>query len=98
MNPVVGVLAVQRLTQLITEDTLTDPIRMRINDWAEGAAQYSFKDQVATLAQCRACMSVWAAAGILVAARFRAGRFLIRVLAGSGAALLVAAVRERVDR
>jgi hypothetical protein len=98
VNPLVSVLAVQRLTQLITDDTLTDPIRKRINDWAGDAPQYSFRDQVATLAQCQACISVWAAAGILIASRSRVGRFLVSVLAGSGAALIVGAVRERVER
>lgn len=98
MNPVVTVLAVHRLTQLLAEDTLTDPIRIRINDWAEGAPTHSFKDQVATLAQCRACMSVWSAAGILIASRSGVGRFLVRVLAGSGSALLLGAARDRIER
>lgn len=98
MNPVVSVLAVQRLAQLLAEDTLTDPVRKRINDWAGDAPPLSFKDQVATLAQCRACASVWASAGILIASRFRVGRFLVRVLAGSAAALLVGGVKDRLER
>lgn len=98
MNPLVSVVAVQRLTQLITDDELTHPLRIAVNDWAAGHPEFSFRDRVATLVQCSACISVWAAAGILIANRSRFGRVLVRILAGSGAALMVGAVRERMER
>lgn len=98
MNPITLALATQRLTQLITEDELTRPVREAINSWAAGAEEFSFKDRVATLASCQACMSVWAGAGVLVASRFRVGQPLIRVLAGSGVALLLTAAKDRLDR
>lgn len=98
MNPLVTVLAIQRTTQLITEDTLTLPVRVAINKWAEGHAELSFRDQVATLAQCPACMSVWVTGGVLLASRFRVGRVLVRIMAGSGAALLLQAGIKRLEQ
>lgn len=98
MNPVTLALATQRLTQLITGDELTRPVRESINNWADGAEEFSFKDRIATLASCQACMSVWSAAAILVASRFRLVQPLIRILAGSEVALLLDAVKERLDR
>lgn len=98
MNPITLALATQRLTQLVTEDELTRPIRDLINRWAKDAPDLSFKDRVAVLASCQACMSVWSAAAILIASRFRLGQPLIRILAGSGVALLLTAVKERLDR
>jgi hypothetical protein len=98
VNPITLALATQRLTQLITEDELTRPVRESINKWAAGAEEFSFRDRVATLASCQACMSVWAAAGILVASHFRIGQSLVRILAGSGVALLLTAAKERLDR
>lgn len=98
MNPVTLALASQRLAQLITEDELTRPLRKSINAWAEGAPEFSFKDRVAVLASCPACMSVWSAAAILVASRFRVAQPLVRILAGSAAALLINSLRDRVER
>lgn len=98
MNPITLALATQRLTQLITEDELMRPVREAITHWAAGAKEFSFKDRVAVLVGCPACMSVWAGAGVLVASRFRIGQPLIRILAGSAVALLLTAVRERLDR
>lgn len=98
MNPLVTVLATQRLTQLVTEDELTRPIREAVDRWAAGAEEFSFKDRVATLLMCPACMSVWAGTGILVANRFKVGRPLVRILAASGAALIVNSGIKRVER
>jgi hypothetical protein len=98
LNPITLALATQRLTQLITEDELMRPVRESINDWAKGAAEFSFKDRVAVLASCPACMSVWAAAVILIASRFRIAQPMVRILAGSAAALLLTAAKDRIDR
>ncbi len=98
MNPIATTLAIHRTTQLITEDTLTQPIRDAINNWAKGHADGSFRDKVATLSQCPACMSVWVTGGIMVASRFKVGRVLVRIMAGSGAALLLEAGIKRMER
>jgi hypothetical protein len=98
MNPITLALATQRLTQLVTEDELTRPVREAINSWAAGAEEFSFKDRVATLASCPACISVWAGGAVLIASRFKVGQPLVRILAGSGVALLLTAAKERLDR
>lgn len=97
MNPFVVALATQRLTQLVTEDSLTEPIREAIDNWAAGAGRFSFKDRVAVLSGCPACISVWAGAGILLAGRSRVGRVLVRILAASAASLFADAVRKRLE-
>lgn len=98
MNPVTLALATQRLTQLITEDELMRPVRESINDWAAGAEEFSFRDRVAVLASCPACMSVWASAAILIASRFKIAQPLVRILAGSGIALLLTGAKDRIAR
>lgn len=98
MNPVVVALATKRLTQLVVDDELTRPVREAIDGWAGNAPEFSFRDRVATLAACSACMSVWAGAGVLLAGRFALGRLLVRILAASGAALAIDAVVERLER
>lgn len=98
MNPLVVVLATKRLTQLIVEDELTKPLQLAINKWAADAPEFSFRDRIATLSGCQACMSVWAGAGILLASRLRVGQPLVRVLAASAAALFLHAVVERLER
>jgi hypothetical protein len=98
LNPITLALATQRLAQLITEDELMRPVRESINRWAKDAPDLSFKDRVAVLASCPACMSVWAAAVILIASRFRVAQPLVRILAGSAAALLLTAAKDRIDR
>lgn len=96
MNPVLLALATQRLTQLIVKDELTRPVREAIEDWADGASEFSFKDRVAVLTSCPACMSVWSAFAILAASRVKAGRWAIAGLAASGGALMVQAVINKL--
>jgi len=98
VNPLVAVLATKRLTQLVVEDELTRPVREAIDNWARGSKEFSLRDRVATLASCPACMSVWCGAAILAAAHHPVGRALSRVLAASGAALLLEAVVGRLER
>jgi hypothetical protein len=73
-------------------------VRQAINGWATGAEEFSFKDRVAVLASCSACMSVWAGAAVLVASSNRWTRPLVRILAASGVALLVDAGRKRLEQ
>lgn len=98
MNPVTLAVATGRLTQLFTEDELTRPVRESINRWAAGAEEFSFRDRVAVLASCTACMSVWSAAAVLLAASNGWTRPLVRILAASGAALLLDGVRQRLEQ
>lgn len=98
MNPVVVALATKRLTQLIVEDELTRPLREAVDRWAHGAPEFSFRDRVATLVMCPACMSVWSGGAILLAGRHPVGRLLARILAASGAALILEAIVGRLER
>lgn len=52
MNVVVRLLAVMRITRLVTEDSITEPVRDRA---------MSTNSKLGELVQCRACTSVWAA-------------------------------------
>jgi hypothetical protein len=97
VNPFVLALATQRLTQLVTEDSLTEPLRERIDDWASGAERFSLRDRVAVLSGCPACISVWAGGAVLLAQRTRLGRILVRILAASAAALLLDAGSRRLE-
>ncbi|HEX6681566.1 MAG TPA: DUF1360 domain-containing protein [Candidatus Limnocylindrales bacterium] len=98
MNPVVTVLATQRLTQLVVEDEITAPIRDGIVTWSNRYREGSWQDRLGYLVTCPACTSVWAGAALLAAAHHPVGRLLARVLAASGAALLVEAVIGRLER
>jgi hypothetical protein len=91
-------LAAARLTQLVVDDTITEPVREAIEKKADAGPPSMFWERVNEGVNCHACTSVWAGAGILVAEQTGVGRFLVRVLALSQAALAVKAVIERIDR
>lgn len=78
-NFALGVLATARITRLITEDKITEPIR----DWVEGTFPGS---KVAYLVSCPLCVSVWAAGAISVAPQ--AAEPLVRMLALSEATIV----------
>jgi|SRR6478735_3380216 hypothetical protein len=90
------VFAVQRLTQLVTQDEITRPLRMKVDKWAGEAPEFSLKERAAYMIECPACTSIWAAAVVAGLSRFRLGRVAVRILALSGLALLADAVVERV--
>lgn len=94
----VSVLAARRLTQLVVEDEITRPLRDAVGRWGDRHPEGSLPDRLAYLVSCSACTSVWAAAGVLAAARFRAGRAAAQVLALSAAALAAQAVVDRLER
>jgi uncharacterized protein DUF1360 len=98
MNAIVEILATWRLARLVAEDEITRPFRVKVEKWAAGAPEFSLRERVETGINCPACMSVWAGAGVLIATRSRVGRFLVGVLAASGAALTVEAAIQRLER
>jgi hypothetical protein len=57
----VGALAVHRLTRLITEDTLTGPLRVRVARW--GGSTVADPSTAETFIHCPWCVGVWVAAG-----------------------------------
>lgn len=102
MKSLILSLATARLTQLVVDDAITEPVR----DDIEARATLIDDDRLTIqpwavlhdIVNCHACTSVWAGAGILVAEQIPLGRFLVRVLALSQAALAVKSVIERIDR
>ncbi len=79
----IELLAVARITRLVTEDSITEPFR----DWAMG-----FNPKLGELVQCRMCTSVWAGAVVVLASR--SVPRLTRMLALSEGAILL---REALD-
>lgn len=84
---IIEILAAKRLTQLVVEDKITEPLREPVLKWGERHEEGTWQDRVAYLVSCPACSSVWAAAGILIARRIPYVRHLVPVLAISQAAL-----------
>lgn len=89
---IVEALATRRLTQLVVEDEITRPARELVTNWADRHRTGTMPDRIGYLVDCPACASVWCAGVVMVLRRFRAGRWVIGVLALSGAALVVQAV------
>jgi len=78
----VAVLATARITRLITEDSITEPLRDRAME---------IHPKLGELVHCRMCTSVWA--GAFVAATSRVAPGLSRMLALSEATILL---REKI--
>jgi hypothetical protein len=85
----VGALAVHRLTRLVVEDTIADPIRDRLIERAPNG-------RVAVFVTCPWCVSVWAAVGwaALTVAAPRVAATAGAVLAWSSVTGIVASVVE----
>jgi hypothetical protein len=98
MKALILALASARLTQLVVDDEIAEPMRKKLDKAVMDDPNYGPLDVLAEIVNCHACTSVWAGAGVLVAEQTGVGRFLVRVLALSQAALAVKAVIERIDR
>jgi hypothetical protein len=90
-------LATHRLTQLVVEDEITRPARIAVAKWARGAEEFSFRERVDFALNCPACSSIYAGALILGLSKFTVGRWVVRVLAASGAALGWKAVMDKLE-
>jgi hypothetical protein len=80
-------LATARLTRLITEDSITEPVRDRVS------ARHELLDE---LVHCRWCAGVWAAGAVLVADRVAPA--LVDTLALAQAGSMIMVLTERIDR
>lgn len=107
MKALILSLATARLTQLVVDDKITAPAREAVLTRAQGGPNPRALNEVEAnqpwsaldeIVNCHACTSIWAGAGILTAEQTSVGRFLVRVLALSQAALAVKSVIERIDR
>lgn len=90
-------LATQRLTQLVVKDEITRPVRELVTNWADRHPPETLPDRLGYLVDCPACASVWAAGAVMVLRRFPAGRWIIGVLALSGAALMAKAATDKLS-
>jgi hypothetical protein len=88
----VGALAVHRLTRLVTEDTITAPLRVRVARW--GGSTVADPSRAETFINCPWCVSVWVAAGwaTLTAAAPAVASTAGAVLAWSSAAGLLSSL------
>lgn len=81
-----ALLAVDRITRLVTEDEITRPIREAVQrKWPDSKMAYAVS--------CHACVSVWA--GLLVSSGLIPRR-VVSALAASGAVLIMDRQDERV--
>lgn len=99
MNALTLTLAATRLTRLITEDEITEPLRLRVNRWATGAPYGSPRERLAYIPTCRQCSSIYCAAAVLLLHRYGGapGRAVNAILALSQAALLSAAAQDFLE-
>ena len=74
-------LATRRLTTLVTQDQITQPIREALVNRSLRAAATPTDEGLAYLVTCESCVSVWAGAAVVAASRFRVGRMAVRALA-----------------
>lgn len=93
-------LATTRLTQIVTEDAITEPFRLALEKKQQGAQPGSFTDWVDTGVNCPACVSVWAGGAVLVSDRWPGllGRSLVQALALSQLTMIVRSLIERIER
>lgn len=81
LNVIAGIAAVARITTLITEDAISEPLRDALDERARRAKLYSFHERVAYMASCPSCTSVWAGMAVVGLSQFKAGRLVITALA-----------------
>ena len=94
---IIEALATRRLTQLVIEDEITRPVREVVTRWADRHPPGTFPDRIGYLVDCPACASVWCAGAVMVLRRFRAGRWVLGVLALSGASLLIQSITRQEE-
>lgn len=95
MTPAIMVLAIMRLTTLITDDEITRPLRDLFKRKAFAGSRAA--DWVDAGINCPRCVSVWAAGGVIIASRVRLGAFLVNVLAGSQVTIVALGLLEKTE-
>lgn len=97
MNLLINALAISRLTTLIAQDEITQPVRDAVSRLAD-QHENVWTTKLEYLVSCTKCVSVWAAFGILLANRWRWARPLVSSLAGSQAAMMVMTAQDLMER
>lgn len=92
-------LATYRLTRLVVKDGIMKTPRDAVLRWAlKPAWGRARHPKIAELVECPWCVSMYAAAAVLVMRRSSAGRGLLAVLALSAAAGGMAEIIETIDK
>lgn len=81
----------------MVEDEITRPGRIAVENWAKGHEEFSFRERIDYAINCGACTSIYAGMIVLGLSQFRAGQWIVRVLAASGAALGWMAVLDKLE-
>lgn len=95
MTMLTQIAAVWRLTSLVTQDEITDPIRSRVQLAAMGKPVGSLPERASYLVTCHRCVSVWAAAAVLLLSQFKVGRVINTILALSQVEIIA---QEAINR
>lgn len=95
-STLVDAAATYRLVRLYQVDSITEPIRNRVDDWLLKRGHHKALE----LSQCPHCLSVWVAAGVVVAraASPRVWDMIARGLAFSAVTGVVTEVMDRLDQ
>lgn len=95
---VLTILAVARLTRLVTADTIADPVRGWIIRHRPAKGAHEAEDWVVYLVHCRWCASMWIAGPVAVAVWFwhghAAAQIVLIALAASHATALLAGLED----
>ena len=88
LRAAVVAVATTRLTALVTKDEISEPIRMKVDQWARGAEMFSFRERVQYLINCPRCASVWLGGLAMLADQTKIGRGVLAALAASEFAIV----------
>lgn len=83
VNALEAYLATRRITSLMVEDRITEPVREAI--WGRFDGDSTMVGYVFT---CRKCSSVWAGLGVVALTAIPGGRIITRALAFSEASIM----------
>jgi len=89
--------ATARLTRLVTDDEIARPIRDAVMAWAEKPGAGALRKRAGYLVDCPWCVSIWAGGAVLLASRFKSGRWLTKAGALSMAAAMLLTVQAKID-
>lgn len=101
MELIILILATYRLSQIVAQDTITQPLRAWISkDGAPPGDLNSLRRWLAYLIHCVLCISVWAGLGlaILESPGRPAGHILIIGLAASGGAVMLGSILAALSK
>lgn len=97
MNALVKTLAIARLTTLVAQDEITEPIRQWVTALADNHESNVLITKLEYLISCTRCVSIWAAFAVVLGGNQRWTKPMVLALAGSQAAVMLLTVQESVE-